>query len=149
LLGRRLQGTTRQTFGAANAEEPRSAARTAVQTHARGSDRLWTRHTFSTWGKGPAAEAHPVIDGAYWTEELAVNGFVPTRVLAHTHCVIDAFELTDTTIEILNDKVTEYLAKNLGPDFLLPDIKTSAIQDQKGLFARIGYMLKPMKLLKA
>ena len=52
-------------------------------------------------------------------------------VSPHVHCIIDAFELTDTTIEILKDKVTEHLAKTLGPDFLLPDVKYSAIQDQK------------------
>ena len=90
-----------------------------------------------------------LIDGAYWIEELAVNSFLQTRVLPHVHCIIDAFELTDTTIEILIDNVNEHLMKNLGPDFLLPDVKYSAIQDQRALFDRIGYMFNPMKLLKA
>jgi hypothetical protein len=42
-----------------------------------------------------------LIDGIYWTEELAVNRFQPTMVSPHVHCIIDAFELTDSTIEIL------------------------------------------------
>ncbi len=67
-------------------------------------------------------------------------------VSPHVHCIIDAFELTDTTIEILKDKVTEHLAKTLGPDFLLPDVKYSAIQYQKGLFDRIGYMVPRIPL---
>jgi hypothetical protein len=115
-----------------------------------GSDGFDWLHYWDAYKYGLSALVKEgVIDGVYWTEELAVNSFVPTRVLPHAHCVIDAFELTDTAIEILKDKVTEHLAKNLGPDFLLPDVKYSAIQDQKGLLDRIGYMVKPMKLLKA
>jgi hypothetical protein len=115
-----------------------------------GSDGFDWIHYWDAYKYGLSALVEEgLIEGAYWTEELAVNSFVATRVLAHVHCIIDAFELTDTTIDILKDKVTEHLAKNLGPDFLLPNVKVSAIDDQKALFDRIGYMLKPMKLLKA
>jgi hypothetical protein len=90
-----------------------------------------------------------LINGVYWVEELAVNSFLPTRVLPHIHAIIDALELTDNTLAILKDRVCEHLAKTLGPDFLQPNIKTTAIQDEKGLFDRIGYMLKPLKLVRA
>ena len=90
-----------------------------------------------------------LIDGAYWTEELAVNSFLPTRVLPHIHAIIDAAEFTDSTLEILKERIAEYLPKQVGPDFLPPDVKVSAVQDEKTLFDTIGYMLKPMKLVRA
>ncbi len=115
-----------------------------------GSDGFDWLHYWDAYKYGLSALVKEgLIDGVYWTEELAVNGFQQTMVLPHVHCIIDAFELTDTTIDILKEHIIEHLAKNLGPDFLLPDVKYSAIQDQKGLLDRIGYMVKPMKLLKA
>lgn len=84
----------------------------------------------------------------YGTEELAVNSFLPTRVLPHIHAIIDALEFTEGTRAMLAQKVSEHLGKTLGRDFLPPNIKFSGIHDQKGLFDRIAYMLKPMKLLR-
>jgi hypothetical protein len=70
-------------------------------------------------------------------------------VLPHVHCIVDAQEITQNTIELLKEHVSDYLSKNLGPDFLPPNIKSRPIPDQKKLFDRVGYLLKPMKLLKA
>jgi hypothetical protein len=107
-------------------------------------------HYWNAYKVGLAALVNEgLIDGAYWVEELAVNSFLPTMVLPHVHAIIDAPELTDATLELLKDTVNHHLENSLGMDFLPPNVKSAAIQDQKGLFDRIGYMLKPMKLLRA
>jgi hypothetical protein len=90
-----------------------------------------------------------LINGAYWTEELAINSLLPTRVLPHIHAIIDADAFTAATKELLKTKTTQYLQSNLGPDVLEPDVRVDAIHEQKGLLDRIGYMNKTVRLRPA
>lgn len=89
-----------------------------------------------------------LIDGAYWVEELAINSMMPTRVLPHVHAIIDGQEMNDGLLQDLKTRVMEYLEAQLGEDCLKPNTKLDQISDQKSLFDRIGYIHKPVKLVK-
>lgn len=84
--------------------------------------------------------------GVFWTEELAVNSFLPTRVLPHVHAVVEA---DDIDAQKLAQAVCDHLEKALGDNHLQPDIQHAPILSERSLKDRIGYMLKPINVLKA
>lgn len=88
------------------------------------------------------------VRGIYWTEELAVNSFCPTRVLPHVHAVVDADELNEAALEQVQESVNAHLAKVVGFEHLQPDLDVEEIGTQRNLMNRIGYMFKPLKLVR-
>ena len=88
------------------------------------------------------------VRGIYWTEELAVNSFCPTRVLPHVHAVVDADELNEAALEQVQESVNAHMAKVVGVDHLQPDLDVEEIGTQRNLMNRIGYMFKPLKLVR-
>ena len=87
-----------------------------------------------------------LIKGAYWTEEIALIELLPCRVLPHVHCLFDCEEFSIDTIRIMKLKVNEYLTTRI-PDSLIPNVKVSGIDNKKHLYNKIGYMLKPLRLV--
>ena len=93
-----------------------------------------------------------LIKGYYVAEELAVNELLPARILPHLHCIVDSDDFTDTTVEEVKRLVIDSLKNSItivGPDFLQPDIKVTAIENQRDLYCKIKYCIKTMKIATA
>lgn len=88
------------------------------------------------------------IRGFYMIEELAVNSIYQVSVLPHIHAIIDADtldaeEVEEAILEVKDAHKTEYALT------LTPDVILSPITSQRSLIDRIGYMFKPINLVRA
>lgn len=88
------------------------------------------------------------INGFYMTEELAVNNIYNTSVLPHIHCIIDADALDEEDVEEAVQEVKS-LSEAKYEATLPIDVNILPISSQRSLMDRIGYMFKPINLVKA
>lgn len=88
------------------------------------------------------------VNGVYWTEELAVRLFLPTRVLPHVHAIVEAGCLEEADLRALEASVNQHLDTVLG-DHLPANIEVKPIQSARHLMDCIRYMYKPLNILKA
>lgn len=89
------------------------------------------------------------VRGVFWTEELAVNSLLPTRVLPHVHAIVEADVVGEDALQDFNNTLNKQLRSSLGPDYLEPNIKVEPITTARSLLDRIGYMIKPLNVLMA
>jgi len=89
------------------------------------------------------------VRGVFWTEELAVNSILPTRVLPHVHCIIEADAVGVDELRKLTETVEAQLTRHFGPDYLKPDLAAEPIETARSLMDRIAYMVKPFNMLTA
>ena len=78
-----------------------------------------------------------------------MNSFLPVKVLPHVHAVVAADELSLNTVEILSGHVNDYLLSKMESPPLPPNTKIKRIEDEKSLLDRLGYMHKPLNLVKS
>lgn len=88
------------------------------------------------------------VRGVAWTEELAVNSLYPTRVNPHVHAIVDADEITDEDVERLSRFVGKYLDQAIDADHLEADVKVEPVSTARNLVGHLGYMFKPLKLVR-
>ena len=93
--------------------------------------------------------AKKFVRGVFWTEELAVNSLLPTRVLPHVHAIVDADFIDDEDLQALRDTLNAHLRSSLGPEHLEPNIKAEQVETARSLFSFVGYMIKPFNILTA
>ena len=109
----------------------------------------WTRY----WDCYKAALENWVaarrVRGVFWTEELHVGSLLPMRALPHVHCILEADDIGEEEVQELKASLHRLLLAALGPDYLEPNLKLSPIHTSRGLLDRIGYMVKPLNILRA
>ena len=98
--------------------------------------------------------AENLIRGVYWVEELAVKSFLTTRVLPHVHAIVEGDDLSPATLDTLTSRVEQHLREHFPSEQLQwqplqPNVKVQSVRDAKSLRDHVGYMNKPMNILKA
>ena len=90
-----------------------------------------------------------VVRGVFWCEELAVNSFLPAKVLPHVHALVDADEITAGQVQELLEAVSAYLQKTVEDEPLQPNVRIAAVESDRSLLDHVGYMVKPLNTVKA
>ena len=91
-----------------------------------------------------------LVRGAFWVKELAVLTFLPTTVLPHIHALVEGENVCDGAVEQLKSWVTASLANaELGAPALAPNIHVTALNTQRRMANKLGYMFKTTELRKA
>jgi hypothetical protein len=85
------------------------------------------------------------LQGAFWSEELAILNFLPLTVMPHVHAVVVADHMDEDIIKEMEDKASELLAGEENP--MRPDFVFKTIATQRSLYDRLRYSLKPMDII--
>jgi hypothetical protein len=93
--------------------------------------------------------AQELIRGAYWVEELKIRSFLPTQVLPHTHAIVEADEVGESIVELMEKVITaSFENANDAGVTLQPNIQVKPIDSEESLYDRIRYLYKTVDLLK-
>ena len=97
-----------------------------------------------------AAVDEKLLKGAYWTEELSVQSFLPNKVLPHVHALVDADDICQNTLDYLEELMTKALGRvELHGDGLqlTPNILVQATSTECRFLHTIKYLFKTLEIL--
>lgn len=88
--------------------------------------------------------------GALWVDELAVNRFLPLRVLPHAHAIIDADTISQDTLDELSEAVASYTrSEDLPAEILLkPRLRLKRIDSEYEFQKVLSYLTKAVNVVK-
>ena len=86
------------------------------------------------------------IQGAFWSEELAILRFLPLHVMPHTHALI----LSDSLSEHFGEDLAQAMSRNLAglENPMVPDVDVQPVLTPRSLYDRVCYMFKPINIVR-